>query len=128
MKKPILILLVLVILAVNLLPSGIIPYNSSYYNDFLYLGLYDGGNYIVGETAGVNAMPLNTNHFLLTLLKMLPGDAFPSYILTVIYLLVLGFSLFMLIKALGDYKKVGIIAFVLVLCTKKYLFIDFFIV
>lgn len=121
MKKPVFILLVVAILAINLLPTGIVPYNSQYYNDLVYLGLYDGGNFVVGQTQNSFSTPLNTNHFFVNLLRIFPGDAIPSYILTVLYLIILGFSLWGLIKALGDYKKIGILAILLVLCTKKYL-------
>ncbi len=121
MKKSILfIILAVVILAVNLIPSGTVPGNGEYYNHLLYLGLYDGGA-VIGETAETNGTPLNTNHLLLTVLRMLPGDVFPVAALTAFYLIILGISLFILFKALGSYKGIAMVAMALVLCTKKYL-------
>lgn len=120
-KNMIFLLVVLAVLVINLVPPGIVPDNSLYFKDLEYLGLYNANPFLTGEAAGVFNMPLNTNHVILSALRLLPGAVFPNAIISIFYIAVLALSFIFLYKSAKGYAKLIAVALALMLTAKKYL-------
>jgi len=120
-KSMIFLLVILAVLVINLVPHGVVPDNSMYFKDLEYLGLYNANPFITGELPDVFNAPLNTNHLLLTALRLIPGAVFPNAILSVLYLAMLALSFIFLCKSAKGYGKMIAIISVLILSVKKYL-------
>lgn len=122
MKKRIVFLVIIaILLVVNLVPLGKVADSSTYYKDMEYLGMYNIGNTLMGNNGGGN-MPLNTNHLLLKTVGLVNiNGVFSTLMLTLIYLVVFGLSLYTLLKATKNYKWLVLCLMAFVLGTKNYL-------
>ena len=120
-KNMIFLLVILAVLVLNLVPSGVVPDNSMYFKDLEYLGLYNANPFITGELPDVFGTPLNTNHMLLTALRLIPGAVFPNAVLSVLYIAVLILSFIYLCKSAKGYGSLIAITGAFILTAKKYL-------